>query len=533
MNYKVLYRKYRPLTFNDVSGQEHIVKVLQNALKQNKMSHAYIFTGPRGTGKTSMAKIFARSINCENPKDGNPCLKCTSCQNFKENPDIIEIDAASNNGVDEIRELINNIKLAPSNSKYKVYIIDEVHMLSQSAFNALLLTLEEPPAHAIFILATTDIQNVPITILSRTQRFDFNRISLNDITKRLEYVCQQENIDITADAINEIALLSEGGLRDALSILDQISSQENKKIDLDTVQNTFGTVSKQKIEEFIITIEDNNVEGMLNLITYFKNSSIDSKVVIAKLIDKLKNLAIDIKLDKVKEKRLNFDKIKSLILELTNNIGINISIDAYSILELIILDYMGSNEEKNYFPGNKIVEDEIKIVEEIKQNKKESVENNVDSNLDQIEELKKIRINNCFVDANKSSLSNLKEKWQMFLDGVQKKDDNLYMCISDSDIVASSEKYTIISTLSSSSAGLINTQLLNLEKLFKEVTNTQIKFVALDNNEWTKAKQEFIQNKNNNIKYELKPDVEVISTTGNEIEDIISDVFENVKIEME
>ena len=271
MDYKVLYRKYRPLTFDDVTGQGAVVKTLKNAIMQQKISHAYIFTGPRGTGKTSLAKIFARSINCENCQDGNPCMTCEMCKSFNDNPDIIEIDAASNNGVDEIRELINNIKLAPSNSKYKVYIIDEVHMLSQSAFNALLLTLEEPPAHVVFILATTDIQNVPITILSRTQRFDFTRISPSDIEKRLAYVCEQENIKITSEALSEIAYLAEGGLRDALSLLDQLSS-ENEEITLDNILANYGSISSLFIKNLIDSIEKNDAEKIIQAMNELENS---------------------------------------------------------------------------------------------------------------------------------------------------------------------------------------------------------------------------------------------------------------------
>src|SRR5574344_2967099 len=199
MEYKVLYRKYRPQDFDSVVGQENTTSLLKNAIKDSKISHAYIFTGPRGTGKTSTARIFAKAINCINPHDGNPCNECDFCKSFHNNPDLIEIDAASNNGVDEMRELINNIRIAPVSSKYKVYIIDEFHMLSTSAFNALLLTLEEPPANVVFILATTDIQNVPITVLSRCQRFDFKLISTNKIIERLKYVCNKEKINITDD----------------------------------------------------------------------------------------------------------------------------------------------------------------------------------------------------------------------------------------------------------------------------------------------------------------------------------------------
>ena len=204
MSYKVLYRKYRPDDFENVVGQEYTVGMLKNAISSSKHAHAYIFTGPRGTGKTSSAKIFAKALNCENPENGNPCNKCSACLSFKDNPDVIEIDAASNNGVDEIRELINKVKLVPSNSKYKVYIIDEVHMLTTAAFNALLKTLEEPPKHIIFILATTEPHKIPSTILSRCQRFDFKKISINDIKTRLTYICEQEDINIDEDAIELI-----------------------------------------------------------------------------------------------------------------------------------------------------------------------------------------------------------------------------------------------------------------------------------------------------------------------------------------
>ena len=190
MEYKVFYRKYRPDSFKNIIGQDYSKNMLQNAVKNEKVSHAYIFTGPRGTGKTSTAKVFAKAINCEQPLDGEACGKC----------------ASSNNGVDEVRELINNVKIAPTNSKYKIYIIDEVHMMTQSAFNALLLTLEEPPAHVIFIMATTNIESVPITILSRCQRFDFKKFSIEELVSQIKYVCKQENIQITNDAVEELRI---------------------------------------------------------------------------------------------------------------------------------------------------------------------------------------------------------------------------------------------------------------------------------------------------------------------------------------
>ena len=226
MMYKALYRKYRPKSFDEIYGQDVIKKTIINEIKNNKISHAYLFCGPRGTGKTSVAKLVAKLINCENSKNGVACNECESCKqiNNNSNLDIIEIDAASNNGVDEIRELKDKVKFLPTISKYKVYIIDEVHMLSTGAFNALLKTLEEPPKHVVFILATTEVNKIPITIISRCQRFDFKKISSENIYNRLKYIVNEENINITDDAIKEISILSDGGLRDAIGLLDKLVS---------------------------------------------------------------------------------------------------------------------------------------------------------------------------------------------------------------------------------------------------------------------------------------------------------------------
>ena len=224
MAYKALYRIYRPQNFDEVVGQKHILQTIRNAIKENKIAHAYLFSGPRGTGKTSMAKLLAKALNCEDEDVlSKPCNECENCQAINEgtHPDVIELDAASNNGVDEVRDIIDKVKYAPIMGKYKVYIIDEVHMMTPGAFNALLKTLEEPPAHVIFILATTDVHKVIPTIVSRCQRFDFNRVSKNDMKKRIEEILNNEQIEYSNDVIDLISELAEGGMRDALSILDQ------------------------------------------------------------------------------------------------------------------------------------------------------------------------------------------------------------------------------------------------------------------------------------------------------------------------
>ncbi len=245
VSYLALYRKYRPYTFDDVVGQEHIIRTLKNQIKSHRISHAYLFTGSRGTGKTSVAKILARAVNCEDTKEGSACGVCDTCKKMNEGSlmSIIEIDAASHNGVDNIREINEEVKYTPAIGQYKVYIIDEVHMLSTGAFNALLKTLEEPPAHVIFILATTDPQKIPATILSRCQRFDFKRLTVDEIQERLSLYMQKEGIDIESDALSYIARLADGGMRDALSILEQcISFYFDETITLDKVLYLMGAV---------------------------------------------------------------------------------------------------------------------------------------------------------------------------------------------------------------------------------------------------------------------------------------------------
>lgn len=514
-----------------------MVSILRNTIKNDKISHAYIFSGPRGTGKTSTAKVFAAAINCLNPTPNGPCHECTNCKEFSSSADIIEIDAASNNGVDEIREIINNIKLAPAYSKYKVYIIDEVHMLSTSAFNALLLTLEEPPKHVVFILATTNIEAVPITILSRCQRFDFHKISINDIIKRLKYVTEEEKIIISDEAIEEIAYISDGGLRDALSILDQISGK-NDKIDIEDVLKHFGSVSKKQISDLYNTILINDIEKFDDMMSNFKKLAIDYKLLIKKLLEKLETEALNSKKNSAYN-GLNYKSIKEMAFELADISNyININIDPYLLLEITILKYFNNatesqsvsiSESKPKFTNNSNeVKDPIAIQPKTVSNFKQNSEGE-----EKINELIKLRINNCFVNAKKEFLQQVKLQWPEFISNIDNK--TLLNLLLDSNIVAASDSVIILTSISNGTVNLINKNLDEISQNFNRNNNTSYKFVALTENKWQEERNTYINNIKNKIEYYYiaEPITEKEEKKVDNIEKIAYDIFDKEKIEFE
>lgn len=294
MSYQALYRVWRPQTFEDLVGQDMITKTLKNALATKQTTHAYLFAGPRGTGKTSCAKLFAKALNCPNQVNGDPCNECEICKAITAGRlnDVIEIDAASNNGVEEIRDIRDKVKYAPTQADYKVYIIDEVHMLSTSAFNALLKTLEEPPANVVFILATTDPHKIPATIISRTQRFDFKRITSGAILERMEYILKQKQFEYDEQALNVIARAAEGGMRDALSILDQVLSFGDNKVTLDNALLVTGSVTRENLIKYLSQVQNHETVAGLQTIHAILDEGKDSKRLLEDLINCCRDLLL-------------------------------------------------------------------------------------------------------------------------------------------------------------------------------------------------------------------------------------------------
>ena len=518
MAYKVLYRKYRPQNFNDLYGQDSIKEILKDSIINNKLAHAYCFNGPRGTGKTSTAKLFAKAINCENAKDGIACGECNSCKNFNENPDIIEIDAASNNGVEEIRELRDNVKILPSNSKYKIYIIDEVHMLSQSAWNAFLKTLEEPPKHVIFILATTEIQKVPITVLSRCQRFTFRKIPKNIICDRIQSIAKEENIDIEKSAAEYIADLADGGMRDALGYIDQLS-KKNKKITTELIQNCFGIIGDSTIEEIFLSAKEENLENLQNIFDDIANQGLEINLLISKILNYLYNE--EIKILQNKSSVFNDPQtIKELAFEISN---CYLKKDALTLIKIVILSKIKTqNRVESIKNSDKIISREIiskeinnendfriDTITEISNNKEQPKE--ITKHLNQIvmpshseeeiNKLKKIRTNNVFITASKINKESFSINWNELKKDIKYKNSDLYSKIEDAEVEIVSDNIAVLSINTETAVYLFNSNLETIEEEYNTKFNKQYKIICLLKQECNKAKEEYIKNKNKKYVY--------------------------------
>ncbi len=521
MAYKSLYRKYRPLTFDDVFGQEIIVKTLKNSIKENKISHAYLFAGTRGTGKTTVAKIFAKTINCLALKNGEVCNECIVCKtvNSDEIQDIIEIDAASNNGVDEIRELKSKINLVPSMCKYKVYIIDEVHMLSTGAFNALLKTLEEPPTHAIFILATTEPQKVPSTILSRCQRYDFKKILPEEIKKRVNYIAECEKIIIEESAIDEISKLCDGSMRDAIGILEQASSYTNKKIKIKDVYDVTGTISNERIADLIKYISGKDIEKIMDFVEEIKSEGKDFSKLAEDLMLFLRNVLLQKKAPKYFEKKTIYDK--DIVLDVSKIIqekevvkivkeinallfDIKKTTNASIMFELFLFKSI-SDDEQNVVATSKV---EQEVIPEIKEQKTEIINKPSKEELFEIANTKRILINNTLFNANKEELKNVKEKMnelQTYL--ISKKHKEAATILLDSKVNAAGKNNILFTYKYQNTVNSHDQEKQKIEALLKEMMGSKVKTVALTSDEWEKIRPKYLEMKKNNELVEVEDEV--------------------------
>lgn len=582
MSYKSLYRKYRPMRFEDVCGQQFIVKTLSNAIKNNKIGHAYLFCGTRGTGKTTIAKIFAKLVNCLNPLDNVPCGECEIClnENTDEIPDIIEIDAASNNGVDEIRELKNKIKLMPVMCKYKVYIIDEVHMLSTGAFNALLKTLEEPPEHVIFILATTEPQKLPITIISRCQRFDFKKINVLDISKRLKYISQKEGIDIDDEAIEEIAKLSEGAMRDAIGLLDQISSFADSKITVEDIYTIRGSVSNRVLIELIEKYIDNDASSILSIVddiylsgkdfyrlsedilVFYRNMLI-SKVAPSYFEDKALQLKDDIMRlsSKIEVKRIErmIKKLEELLRNIKSSDYPRILFET-TILSDLDLDESFENEktttekDKTFVLGinevdSKSKNKEIKldknineiIKEEFKEKdiKKVTTKNKSNNSFAITDALKEAMINNTIAEASASLKKEATVKFEELDKYLIDKDFKAAATIlKDSIVTAVSNDHMLLTYKYESMVEDNDNEYASISNLIKQMFGSEYKVVAITDKRWKELRPYFLNLKKENGTIPLiEEKYEKLNKSENMIEnenyEEVLNIFDSDLIEME
>ena len=502
MAYTALYRKYRPSNFASVVGQEVVVDILKNSILNNKVSHAYLFTGPRGTGKTSIAKILAHAVNCLN-FNGDICGECEVCKNLEINDsDIIEIDAASNNGVDEIRTLRDNVKLLPSFCKYKIYIIDEVHMLSTGAFNALLKTLEEPPSHVIFILATTEPNKIPLTILSRCQRFDFNKISNEKLVSRLLYIATQEGKIVDKSILEYIAEISDGGLRDAINLLDQVISLPQESVTLEEIDRLSGRISQNTLFELLNAISTGNYVSILNISDIIYGEGKNYKDIADGMLAIVRDLSINFEVDSYFNKdyssklatiNIPFDKLISitsllneLIKELKNSNDPKMLFDIYMVNICNSLSSKGNlsvkKEDINNFQTVELKNKEVNNISNIKENK-EKLDINKDSDEKTINEetvntsndtingdLKSIRINNVLAEADKSILNNIVKSYDKIGDYVSNKVYNtLSILLLDGHAVVASTKYLLFAFESEEDVTLFDNNYKQVELFIKEV----------------------------------------------------------------
>ena len=525
MKYQALYRKYRPKTFDDVYGQQIVVQTLKNVIKNNKLTHAYLFVGPRGTGKTSIAKIFAKTINCLHPEDGLSCEKCDICisNNSNENVDIIEMDAASNNGVDEIREIRNHITLLPTVSKYKIYIIDEVHMLTTGAFNALLKTLEEPPEHIIFILATTEPHKIPLTIMSRCQSFEFKPIPVATIKERLKYICTQENINIDDKSLNLIAEESNGGLRDAVSMLDQLNAYADGNIKYEDVLLLNGRINDNEIEKFMTEMVNDDLNSVFTKIESWQEEGKNFIYICEDFIRFLRNELIKFKLE-------NNSNIVSLIGEnktievimVLNKISndMKISKDKKVLFDVTIINITNILKNKQTFENTAYESKNIKIENktpekvEIKEEKPQTVEVSIKETKDYTlyDELMNIRLNNTLGIADKKSkieYENAVENLKNDISDLNKL--KIINLLDDTKITAGSKDGIILTTDSDNILHDLYDNMELLEESLESLLGKKVKVCILLDELWNKKRIIYVEKIKNKEKIDIIDEEDILN----------------------
>lgn len=528
MSYQALYRVWRPKQFEDVVGQTHITRTLQNAIVQEKFSHAYLFSGPRGTGKTSAAKIFSKTVNCERSPVKEPCNECDACRGIQDGSisDVIEIDAASNNGVEQIRDIRDKVKYAPSSVRYKVYIVDEVHMLSIGAFNALLKTLEEPPKHVIFILATTEPHKIPLTIISRCQRFDFKRISQGAMVSRMEKIMDAEGLNVAIEALQAVALAAEGGMRDALSLLDQAISYSEDEVTIEDVLAVTGSVSQVRLGEIVRALFEKDPNGCLTILDDMMQQGKDPGRFVFDLIYYLRDLLLYQSapgLDGLLERAIPDETFKGLS-ETLNAQWIQGAISSFNqcqqemkwtnsprvFIEIAILNLSEVNDVHKSSSGES---DEVKKlaikIKELEKQLKALTENTGNQKTQLPQESKRpqqrVQRNNSYKipiekirqvlnDASKDALRLIQGNWANFMDALKRNSAPAHATLLNSKPRAASDvavvisfKYEIHCSLSLENRDII-------ESLLAEHIGREIQILPVPEQEWTEIRESYVKN---------------------------------------
>ncbi|QDP38797.1 DNA polymerase III subunit gamma/tau [Radiobacillus deserti] len=527
MTYQALYRVWRPRSFVDVVGQSHITRTLQNAIVQEKFTHAYLFSGPRGTGKTSAAKIFAKTINCERSPVKEPCNECDACRGIQDGSisDVIEIDAASNNGVEQIRDIRDKVKYAPSAVPYKVYIIDEVHMLSIGAFNALLKTLEEPPKHVIFILATTEPHKIPLTIISRCQRFDFKRITQHSIVDRMQQIIEAEGITVSREALEAVAISAEGGMRDALSLLDQAISYSENEVTIEDVLAVTGAVSQNAILQIISSIYEKEIQQALQLVDHFIQEGKDPGRFVFDLIYYLRDLLLYQSaqgLGEILERAVLNDTFKELA-ERINPTWIQEAISYLNecqqemkwtnspkvFIEIAILKMadIQAGETDSVFDHEVIQRLEQKIIHLEKElnNLKENPpqgssqpsapapKRNQSRATKNSYKVPYERIRQVLSEASKTDLKAVQENWARFMDVLKKQNAPAHATILNSKPRAASDKALVVAFRYEIHCSLALDHKQTIESLIADTVGKELALIPIPEADWQEIREDFVK----------------------------------------